>query len=189
MELVQAHVNEQFDQALLQGHVFDLGAIGQGLTLDPRRSGTDARVFNLDPVIQTAVFKYREDIKNQLGILKYIQESADISECPHASGIGVFVPSRHVHVALGARGQKFSGHLILLTSNGTFGFLTFVGLLFHLVAAVFELGGRLLEIVIEAAELQVGHLMGRDDLEPGEVILLVGVVVYHRRQEYLATIS
>ena len=51
MELIQAHVNEQLNQALLERHLFNFWPVNQGFTLDSRRSGADTRVFNLDPVI------------------------------------------------------------------------------------------------------------------------------------------
>ncbi len=59
----------------------------------------------------------------------------------------------------------------------------------QLETAVGELGRRDVEAKLEASKLQVGHLMGGDYFEPGEIILLVGVVVHHRRQEYLGAIG
>ena len=77
----------------------------------------------------------------------------------------------------------------MLNGRGSYGFHASLDRLFHRVATVLEHVGRPGEVKLETAELEMGHLVGRNDFEPGKVLRLVVVVVDHRRQVHLGAVG
>ena len=58
LELVQAHVNQQFHQTLLQRHILDTGPVGQGLALDSGGGGTTSAAIDAGTITTFSEFMY-----------------------------------------------------------------------------------------------------------------------------------